>query len=94
MAYPCDDCGKNCVRARIACQRCDQWFHIRCQKNSKSQLVSLTATCFDFFCFGCTYENGVFDYKRSLDRLESNSKNGYLEEGILVEKILLRKENM
>jgi hypothetical protein len=70
MAYPCGDCGKNCVKSVVACDSCDKWFHIRCQKLTKANLATLTdANSCEFHCFSCSYKNGEFDYKKSLDRL-------------------------
>ena len=94
MAYPCGDCGKNCVKSCIACDRCDRWFHIACQKLSKAQFKSLSSTSCDYLCTFCTYKNGVYDYDLALSRLEKYSEMGNLKEGVLIEKLLLRQENM
>ena len=92
MAFPCGDCGKNCLKSVVACESFDQWFHIRCQKISKAQfgIISNSPSC-DYFCSGCTNKDNNFDYDLALDRLGKYGQSGVLSEGVSVEKILLRK---
>ena len=94
MAYPCGVCGKNCLKNVVACEKCDRWFHARCEKLTKAHIKCLSSTDCDFLCTKCTEDsNGDFDFGLSLKRLEKYSAAGSLENGVKTEKILLRNRN-
>ena len=94
MAYPCGVCGKNCLKNVVACEKCDRWFHARCEKLTKAHIKCLSSTDCDFLCTKCTEDsNSDFDFGLSLKRLEKYSAAGSLENGVKTEKILLRNRN-
>ena len=37
MAYPCGDCGGNCITDVICCDNCENWFHYKCQNLLKKK---------------------------------------------------------
>ena len=70
MAYPCGDCGKNCVDFVVARDSYDKWFHIRCQNLTKANLTTLTdATSCDFHC--CNWKMGTLIIKNLWSDLEN-----------------------
>ena len=94
MAYPCGNCGKNCTRMCVFCEKCESWFHNNCQSITKNQFLTLkqSKNC-DYICVGCCETvNNEFDYELSLKRLESYANRNLLTEGVQVEEVLLRNE--
>ncbi|CAG2239337.1 unnamed protein product [Mytilus edulis] len=94
MAHPCGNCSKNCTRMCVFCEKCETWFHQKCQKLTKDQfrILSQTKSC-DFICTQCCHtKDHKFDYDLSISRLEAYASKNLLTDGVNVEKILLRKE--
>ena len=95
--YPCGNCQKNCTRSCVFCEKCETWFHNRCENLNKAQFTILNESqnC-DFICtkIKCCKSsiNDSFDYTLSLSRLETYASRNLLVEGTQVEKILLRNE--
>ena len=95
MAYPCGDCGGNCITDVICCDNCENWFHYKCQNLLKKKLslkfeAGKTPFC-DFVCTKCTKTvDGDFDFEKSLKRLEKYSLSGHLETDARIERLLLR----
>ena len=95
MAYPCGVRGKNCLKNVVACEKCDRWFHTRCEKLTKAHIKCLSSTDCDFFCTKCAEDsNGDFDFGFSLKRLEKYSAAGSLENGVKTEKVSPQKPKL
>ena len=91
--YPCGDCNKRCTTFVIACDTCNRWFHIKCQRLSKEQFQTLGKyPDISYHCIQCTSNNGVYDFAASLRRLGQYAQSGVLKDGVEVEKTILRLE--
>ena len=97
MAYPCGDCGGNCITDVICCDDCENWFHYKCQNLLKKNVTEIrnrkNSLC-DYVCTKCTkIVDGNFDFEIFLKRLEKYSLSGHLEAGARIERLFLRHEN-
>lgn len=97
MSYPCGDCGGNCAAGCVFCESCENWFHYKCQNLLKRQFSEISSSknafC-DYICTKCTKTpEGLFDFGKSLKRLEKYSESGNLEAGAHMEMLFLRNEN-
>ena len=97
MAYPCGDCGRNCITDVICCDSCENWFHYKCQnllKTNVTEIRSRKNSFCDYVCTKCAKTvDGNFDFEKSLKRLEKYSLSGHLEAGARIERLLLLHEN-
>ena len=75
MAYPCGDCGGNCITDVSCCDNCENWFHYKCQnllKKNVTEIRSRKNSFCDYVCTKCTKTvDGNFDFEKSLKRLEN-----------------------
>jgi hypothetical protein len=78
----CGVCAKKVVRSGVACDTCDQWFHVRCENLKKDDMDFLMKSPCEYHCSVCTYKDGMYDYKLALIRLEMYASTGILAEGI------------
>ena len=94
MAFPCGDCGGNCITDVICCDNCENWFHYKCQNLLKKHITEIRSkknSFCDYICTSCTKNAaGNFDFEKSIKRLENYSTFGHLEAGARMERILLR----
>ena len=94
MAFPCGDCGGNCITDVICCDNCENWFHYKCQNLLKKHITGIRSkknSFCDYICTSCTKNAACnFDFKKSIKRLENYSTFGHLETGARMERILLR----
>ena len=94
--YPCGVCQENCEgNDSVACDKCDRWFHQKCEKLTNSQLLTLSKTNLSFLCTQCclTKENR-YDFSQSLNRFSIAAAHGNLEQCAKIESILLRSHKL
>ena len=93
--WPCGDCQASCTKAQdsIFCIGCAKWFHRTCQHLSKTQFDELRCMEHEFWCKGCCYSQGSFNFSLSLERLRkfaSDEDLSRLKTATQLESILLR----
>ena len=93
--WPCGGCQASCTKAQdsIFCIGCAKWFHRTCQHLSKTQFDELRCMEHEFWCKGCCYSQGSFNFSLSLERLRkfaSDEDLSRLKTAAQLESILLR----
>ena len=66
--YFCNICGKNAEKDLIECSSCQNWVHRKCVPLSCKQIMDYTSKCLDFYCKPCSFVQGTFSFRRSLER--------------------------
>ena len=66
VCYPCVKCAKECSTNCICCSICQQWIHADCVPMSSQNMKTTWA----FYCTGCCFSDGTFDFQKSLNRYE------------------------
>ncbi len=91
VEWPCGVCEKECSNGTIFCQKCDCWFHAKCEGLSKTQFSELDGSTLDYICKGCCKgRDGTFDFSAALARLSAASGLSRVEAATRREKILMR----
>ena len=96
MSHPCGTCEKNCTRMCVFCEVCESWFHYKCHQLNKDQFLALSKSknC-DFVCkICCVTKEGAYDYQKALIRLEGYANRKVLDEGVYIESVLVRNEDL
>ena len=70
----CGTCEHECKRKVLHCGSCERWFHVKCERLIKKQLVDLSEMLLDFIGSICCKTGDEFDYGASLSRLCALSK--------------------
>ncbi|XP_061179931.1 uncharacterized protein LOC133188496 isoform X2 [Saccostrea echinata] len=92
--YPCGFCHDNCDGYKcVGCDKCEDWFHQNCEGLSNAAFNYLKNCTLPYICSRCCENNfGVFDYDKSLGRLEFAIQSGCFEMGVRMETIFMRRE--
>ena len=84
--FPCGVCSKACKwgQRAIACDECDQWFHLACMGMNSSIYEHLGNTSVSWYCASCNkpnhnttvYDSIILSCSNSFSVLGSQSSNG------------------
>ena len=93
IKYPCGVCNKNCVGCNdIACEKCNKWFHTKCEGLSKVDFGFLSSTDLEYVCSSCMLPEGSFNFDAALARLTKAVSVGNIFEAAKLESIFLRNQ--
>ncbi len=91
VEWRCGVCEKECLNGTIFCQKCDCWFHAKCEGLSKTHFSELDGSILDYICKGCcSGRDGTFDFSAALAHLSATSGLSRVEAATRREKILMR----
>ncbi|KAK3103000.1 hypothetical protein FSP39_015680, partial [Pinctada imbricata] len=95
LDFPCGFCNEECVGdSDIWCDKCNLWYHTKCENLSHADFEFLTSTELSYICRKCSRvgNTDVFDFNASLGRLNRFICNDkHLKESAKAEQIFLRE---